>query len=367
MTANQRDVGGTQGERGNILSAHGGAAFDMTIQVDGIPIGRIGSSGGAAWSTFSLNDAAAQEISFETGAISAETSSGGVRVNVIPREGGNRFSGSLFGNFATSGMSMSNFTDDLKARGAQAPAGFDKLWDESAAFGGPIRRDRVWFFVAHRYRGNDIVGTAYYSKDPLAVCVHAGPLAAAALGRLGLGQPGPRDGPGDAAQQSVRLLRQSQQVQLSDRPGLQPPDGRVGHQVDVSQRLSDVRELAGPDQFEAALGLGVLLQPPEQHLDAPRSWHYGDVAPLGTRAGDLHVLRAPFPGDPFGFPGSVFSGGEDNHQNYLRGALSYVTGSHAAKVGFSLHTGARANSVQQFSNDTQLVKLFNGVSDRRSI
>ena len=169
VTANQRDVGGTQGERGNILSAHGGAAFDMTIQLDGVPLGGIGSSGGAAWSTFSLNDAAAQEISFETGAISAETSSGGVRVNIVPREGGNKFTGSFFGNFATSGMSASNFTDDLKARGAPAPAGFDKLWDESATFGGPIRRDRVWFFVAHRYRGNDIVGTSYYAQDPLSV------------------------------------------------------------------------------------------------------------------------------------------------------------------------------------------------------
>ena len=169
VTANQRDVGGTQGERGNILSAHGGAAFDMTIQLDGVPLGGIGSSGGAAWSTFSLNDAAAQEIAFDTGAISAETSSGGVRVNIVPREGGNKFSGSFFGNFATSGMSASNFTDDLKARGAPAPAGFDKLWDESATFGGPIRADRMWFFFAHRYRGNDIVGTSYFAKDPLSV------------------------------------------------------------------------------------------------------------------------------------------------------------------------------------------------------
>ena len=72
----------------------------------------------------------------------------------------------------------------------------------------------------------------------------------------------------------------------------------------------------------------------------------------------FQFLRAPYPGDIFGFPGSVFSGGEDNHQNYLRGSLSYVTGSHAAKVGFSLHTGARANTVYQYSNDTLLVKLF---------
>ena len=104
-------------------------------------------------------------------------------------------------------MSRSNFTDELKARGAAAPAGFVKVWDESASFGGPIRRDRVWFFGAHRYRGNDLLGSTFFSKDPLAVVPNPDTLAAAALGRLGPGQPGARDGTGDAAQQGVRLLR----------------------------------------------------------------------------------------------------------------------------------------------------------------
>jgi len=60
VTANQRDVGGTQGERGNVLSAHGGTGADMTVQVDGIAIGNMAN--GASWSNFSLNDAAAQEM-----------------------------------------------------------------------------------------------------------------------------------------------------------------------------------------------------------------------------------------------------------------------------------------------------------------
>ena len=167
VSANQRDVGGTQGERGNVLSAHGGSGFDMTVQYDGIAIGNMTPFSGSAWSNFSMNDAGAQEMVLETGAISTEAASGGVRVNVIPRQGGNSFSGSLFGNFATRDMSKSNYTDALKARGARAPAGFDKLWDESASFGGPIRLDRVWFFYAQRYRGNDLIGTdAHFETNP---------------------------------------------------------------------------------------------------------------------------------------------------------------------------------------------------------
>jgi hypothetical protein len=64
----------------------------MTLNVDGIAISNMGTTtnSGAAWSTFSLNPAAVQEMSFETDANSAESASDGVRVNVIPREAATR-------------------------------------------------------------------------------------------------------------------------------------------------------------------------------------------------------------------------------------------------------------------------------------
>ncbi len=60
VAANQNDVGGSQGEKGNVLAAHGGNGFDMTLNVDGIAISNMGTTtnSGAAWSTFSLNPAA---------------------------------------------------------------------------------------------------------------------------------------------------------------------------------------------------------------------------------------------------------------------------------------------------------------------
>jgi hypothetical protein len=159
VTANQRDVGGTQGERGNVLAAHGGSGNDMTVQVDGVLVGNMSQFAGSAWSNFSLNDAGAQEMVFETGAVSVEAATGGVRVNVVPREGGNRFSGSAFGNFSKRSMERDNLTAELKVRNPQLRSpGFDSLVDESAAIGGPIRRDRLWFFAAHRYRSNDLTG-----------------------------------------------------------------------------------------------------------------------------------------------------------------------------------------------------------------
>jgi hypothetical protein len=360
VTANQRDVGGTQGERGNILSAHGGNAFDMTIQVDGIPMGTIGASGGGAWSTFSLNDAGAQEISFETGAISVDAATGGVKVNVVPREGGNKFSGSLFGNFANSGMSLNNFTDDLKARGAQAPSGFDHLRDESATFGGPIRRDRVWFFLAHRYRSNDLVGTAFFSKDPLAVApnpditrpLHSGGWDLDNQVRV-TAQVTPRN----------KLSGFFDKVNKCNCPTVLAATPLTG---ESATSLTYPNVYATSVSWQAPISSKLLWDSAfsynvQNNIWTPLAPGITATSPLAVlNLATFQILRAPYPGDIFGFPGAVFAGGENEQQKYLRGSLSYVTGSHAAKIGFSLHTGGRENVVNQFSNDTLLVKNVPG-------
>ena len=59
-------------------------------------------------------------------------------------------------------------TSNLKAQGLASPTGFDRLVDESAGFGGPILKDRLWFYYAERYRDNDSsTGVDFYSINPL--------------------------------------------------------------------------------------------------------------------------------------------------------------------------------------------------------
>jgi hypothetical protein len=357
VTANQRDVGGTQGERGNILSAHGSQAFDMTIQIDGVPIGGIGVTGGGAWSTFSLNDSAAQEISFETGAISVEAGSGGVRVNVIPREGGNRISGSLFGNFATDDMSRSNFTDKLKARGAAAPSGFVKVWDESASLGGPIRRDRVWFFVAHRYRGNDLLGSTFVARDPLAVVptpdtsqpLHSGGWDLDNQVRV-TAQLTPRN----------KVSGFFDKVNKCNCPAVV---ASLPFNSDSVTRLTYPKVYAASAGWQSPISSKLLWDSAFAYNRANNIWvplsdRITATSPLAVMdLASFSLLRAPFPGNFFGLPGDVFSGGDNQGQRYGRGSLSYVTGSHSAKVGFSLNRGDRAETVYQYSNDTLIVNL----------
>ena len=78
-----------------------------------------------------------------------------MRMNLIPREGGNRFSGSFFGTAANSSFQGSNYTDDLKARGLRTPDEIKLNYDFNPAIGGPLVQDKVWFFSAARFVKNE--------------------------------------------------------------------------------------------------------------------------------------------------------------------------------------------------------------------
>jgi hypothetical protein len=355
VSANQRDVGGTQGERGNVLSAHGSIGTDMTLQVDGISISVMGAAtpSGNAWSTFSLNDAAVQELSFETNAISAASSSGGVRVNAIPREGGNAFHGEVFGNFANSSMERSNLTATEKSQGLLIVPGFNKLYDISGGIGGPIKRDRVWFYYAQRYRDNDIIGiNTAYSIDPLSTkfnpdltrATHSGGFDGDNQLRVTT-QMTPRNKVSfffDKVNKcNCPIIVDSAAFSAEAESRLTYPSvwlASISWQATISPRLlwDSAISYNHQDDIFTPLASGVSATAPIAVLSLP----------------DVHFLRAPTPG--------VFTGGEFQRQASLRAGLSYVTGHHSVKVGLDYHYGHRSNPTNQTTDDVSYT-LFNGV------
>ena len=84
------DVGGTSGMQNRDLTVHGSDGRDTTFQVDGMTLNGI-EGDGSVQSYF--NEAMFEEISYQTSAINAEVSAGGVRANMIPKDGGNQFKG----------------------------------------------------------------------------------------------------------------------------------------------------------------------------------------------------------------------------------------------------------------------------------
>ena len=94
-------------------------------------------------SSYQINAAAIEEMVLQTSGIGADTNADGPVVNIIPKEGGNQFSGVAAGFFSNDRMESENLTADLRSRGLNRSNKTLKMWDQSLSIGGPIMRDRV--------------------------------------------------------------------------------------------------------------------------------------------------------------------------------------------------------------------------------
>ncbi len=163
-----QDVGGNQGEGGQ-FGVHGQRGADLSTNVEGL------NQNQQALGVFSFNSQAFQEIVVETGGMSAEAMTGGPQVNIISKDGGNRLSGSLSMAYTGPKLQMGNLTDALRARGLNSDISIRRSYDYGGALGGPIKKDKLWFFMAHRWWGasryiqgsyfNKVQGTLFYEPD----------------------------------------------------------------------------------------------------------------------------------------------------------------------------------------------------------
>jgi hypothetical protein len=152
IVTSTNDVGGLAGPATVTFSVHGGRLSDGRLQVDGMGVGSTLGGGGVSF--YSADISNAQEIVFTTSGGLGEAEVGGPVMSVVPRTGGNTYSGSFYFNLATEDMQSSNFTQELRDAGLTLPNSMTRLWDLNGAFGGPILRDRIWFFQTIRYQGN---------------------------------------------------------------------------------------------------------------------------------------------------------------------------------------------------------------------
>jgi hypothetical protein len=159
-----QDVGGSGGQVIVQLSIHGGDSNDQVWAIDGM---KVSEGGNGARRVLTVPDQTVQEYTYETSGISAEFASGGVRVNLVPKEGGNTFKGGFFGAITTAGMATDNLTDAIKARGLTAVNDVTKIYDINPTLGGPIKEDKLWFFSTYRKWGSDgLYAGVFFESDP---------------------------------------------------------------------------------------------------------------------------------------------------------------------------------------------------------
>jgi hypothetical protein len=146
---NLPDIGGSQQIEQNYISVHGAAATQDVYMLDGMLVNT--TYGDGAIQQY-IDNEAVQETIYQPTHNSTEVSGGGMFTNLVPKEGGNQFHVDFFGG----GSGGSNFwegdnrdkTTTLRGLGAQDKV--VKIEDLDGSFGGPLKRDKLWFLLTGR-------------------------------------------------------------------------------------------------------------------------------------------------------------------------------------------------------------------------
>jgi len=135
-----------------VFGGSGGRNNEGRIQLDGLNTGA--AFNGAGVSSYVPDIGNAQEIALTSSGGMGEAEVGGPTLSIVPKTGGNTYKGSVYASGVTSGMVGNNYTQGLRDRGLTTPGALTKLWDYNFSIGGPIKRDRVWFFGQFRDEGS---------------------------------------------------------------------------------------------------------------------------------------------------------------------------------------------------------------------
>ena len=142
----------------NFFTARGGRGNEGTIQIDGMNVGSAFNGGGVAGFGYPIGESSEVQVTIAGGL--GETDRGGPAFNLVPKTGGNKFSGTGFLSTAGKWSQGNNLNDTLRSYGLTDVPALIKNWDTNLALGGPIVKDRLWFFNNIRSYGNhqDIPG-----------------------------------------------------------------------------------------------------------------------------------------------------------------------------------------------------------------
>ncbi|HXD72360.1 MAG TPA: carboxypeptidase regulatory-like domain-containing protein [Vicinamibacterales bacterium] len=148
------------------FSAHGGPANEGNIQIDSLPVGAAfngGGTSGNAYDTFN-----AQELQVTISGSLGEAETGGPILNILPKTGGNQFKGQGFwtqaGKNSMGSWTQANNIDSTLTAAGITQAGLLNLWDYNVALGGPIKKDRAWFYLNYRDVGNQTAVPGQYGN-----------------------------------------------------------------------------------------------------------------------------------------------------------------------------------------------------------
>ncbi len=138
----REDIGGNEAGQQSSYFGHGSKEDDNTWSLDGANITDNSAIGAAP---AYINVSSYEELQINYGANDIMSQTGGVQINLITKRGSNKYSGTFYLDVERNAWQADNVPQELVDIGYTA-AGINRLYLYGANFGGPIVKDKFWFY-----------------------------------------------------------------------------------------------------------------------------------------------------------------------------------------------------------------------------
>jgi hypothetical protein len=362
------------GDRGTALDqsnmAQGRVLVDGVVVNQGGSTPIVGQTGG-----YTADVANSQEVNIRVSGSLGESENGASEINIVPRTGGNRFAGDFFLSYTTENWFSTNYSSYPNITSVFQPIKADHDW--SVDYGGPILKDKLWFFGLGR--------SQYIHKLPVGVDWWPNLWA----GQYGFNYQPDRSQPrveyenmwknGSGRVTFQASAKNKFNVYWDEQSFCQDPCTGVVSVYTSPESWISVQ--THPDRLQQVtwtnpltnkilLEAGVSVE--TQFYDTSHSRNYTDYVDIPR----ISEVGAAFGVDATGAPPNVFAGSNpifaatsgsitnaagglfetrDQHYWRTRGSIAYVTGSHHAKFGYDggyykqLETNTVNSSLLQFN------------------
>jgi hypothetical protein len=360
-----QDVGGSVVQEVASLEANGGRTSDQRMMVNGVALSSMiagGWGGGAV-----PNATGTAEFAIDVSGVDAQAATGGVRINFIPRDGGNRFSGTLAASFAGESFAGDNYTGtDVQERGLSVPGNIKANGDFNPGAGGPIVRDRLWYFVSGRYLfADNYVPGMFFNEN------------ANRLDQFDYVR---------STRQAV--LHQEQQIAQARLMWQVNPKNKLGVTADFESFCACTTTISATTSPEAGVDRRFPLQrfvsmdwssPVSSRLlleasGIHRVERWGGMHPQVGKLGNIDALTPgmisvsdnpnPVTGASLTYRSAAQFNNSWNWNLHYRAALSYITGSHNFKVGFNNAYGYHENTTYSSPAAPYSFSAANGIPNQ---
>jgi len=335
----------------NFFTSRGGRGNEGTIQIDGMNVGSAFNGGGVAGFGYPIGDA--QEIQITVAGGLGEADRGGPAFNLVPKTGGNKLSGQGFLSTAGKWSQGNNLDDTLRSYGITEVPGLIKNWDASGSVGGPVVKDKLWFYGTVRNYGQHADIPLLYGNKNAGVASAWNYVPDTSLKSRSAtnkqieairftGQPTPRNKVGvyyDYQKNCTGSALVAGGDQCRDRGSDWVALGSIGGFGSVSPESGNVwddREKIFQSTWSSPVTSKLLLEAGFSSFNS----RWGGQIPAGASTGMIAVTElvaspaTQVPVGAFAYRGWASAASNDQQHNVWRASATYVTGAHSMKVGY---------------------------------